>query len=86
MKLKELLEQYPEAKEEYELQLETLSGLGTCIIEEQGKYIDVLEGMIEEGEDREEILKVIDDRNQWTVRLRMDGVLGNDIEWWETVL
>lgn len=42
--------------------------------------------MIENNEDRKEILKVIDDRNQWTVRLRMDGVLNNDIEWWETVL
>ena len=86
MKLRELLEQYPEVKEEYELQLQTLSSLSNCVIKEQSEYIDVLETMIEDNTDREEMLKVIDDRNQWTTRLRIEGILGDDIEWWETVL
>ena len=84
--LKELLEKYPQAKKEYEDQIQCLSHAGLVIIEEQGKWIEKLEDMIEDNVDREEILKEIDARYWYTVRMQDQGVLDKDTEWWETVL
>lgn len=42
--------------------------------------------MIEDNVGREEILKEIDARYWYTVRMQDQGVLDEDTEWWETVL
>lgn len=84
--LTELLEKYPEAKKEYGDQLKCLSHAGLVIIEEQSKWIERLEDMIENNVDREEILKEIDARYWYTVRMQDEGILSKDTEWWETVL
>lgn len=84
--LKELLEKYPEANKEYEDQISCLSHAGLVIIEEQSKWIEKLENMIEDNVDREEILKAIDARYWYTVRMQDEGILDEDTEWWETVL
>lgn len=81
MKLKQLLEQYPEVKEE----MDTLSSLSNCVIRQQNEYIEKLEYMIENNKSREDMLKLIDEMHQWTVRLRIDGVLDDNTEWWETL-
>ena len=86
MILKELLEKYPEVKKEYEDQIGCLSHVGLVIIEEQSKWIEKLESMIEDNVDREEILKEIDARYWYTVRMQDQGVLDEDTEWWETIL
>lgn len=86
MMLKELLEKYPEAKKEYEDQINCLSHAGLVIIEEQDKWIEKLEDMIEDNADREEILKEIDARYWYTVRMQEERILSEDIEQWETVL
>ena len=86
MILKELLEKYPEAKKEYEDQINCLSHAGLVIIEEQSKWIEELEDMIEDDVDREEILKAIDARYWYTARMQEEGILSEDTKWWETVL
>lgn len=84
--LKELLEKYPEAKKEYEDQINCLSHAGVVIVEEQNKWIERLEDMIENNVDREEMLKEIDARYWYTVRLQEEGILSEDTKWWEIVL
>lgn len=86
MMLKELLEKYPEAKKEYEDQISCLSHAGMVVIEEQSRWIEELEDMIEDNVNREEILKAIDARYWYTVRMQDEGILDEDTEWWETVL
>jgi len=42
--------------------------------------------MIENNVDREEMLKEIDARYWYTVRLQEEGILSEDTKWWEIVL
>jgi hypothetical protein len=42
--------------------------------------------MIEKNVDREEILKEIDMRYWYTVRMQDEGILDEDTTWWETAL
>lgn len=84
--LKELLQQYPEAKKEYETQIECLSHAGMVVIDEQAKWIEKLEDMIISGEDREEILKAIDFRYWYTVRMQDAGILDEDKNWYDQYL
>ena len=85
-KLQELLAQHPEEKEEFELVLQNLSEFGANEIERLLEYIVVLEEMIENKEDRAEILQIIDEHNGWTEQMKADGFLDSDTEWWETIL
>lgn len=86
MNLKELLEQNPEAKKEYELQIKGLEQLGIALIREQANYISSLEEMIEENVCREEILQTIDFHNHYTERMQYEGLLEQDETWWEQVM
>ena len=82
MNLAELLEQYPEAKEQFDM----LQEFSVSEIKRLLQYIAVLEDMIEDNTERAEMLQVIDDHNGWTMWMRADGYLDEDTEWWETVL
>ena len=86
MTLKELLEQYPEAKKEYETQIECLSNAGMVIIEEQAKWIEKLEDMIIGGDSRKEMLIEIDDRYWYTIRMQDEGLLNEDENWYDDYL
>ena len=85
-KLQALLAQYPEEKEEFDLIVDMLNAGSVEQIKMWIEYANVLEEMIEANESREEMLKIIDDFNCLTERLRADGYLDEDTEWWETVL
>ena len=86
MTLKELLEQYPEAKKEYEIQLECLSHAGMVLIEEQAKWIEKLEDMIINGDSREEMLMEIDNRYWYTIRMQDEGLLKDNENWYDQYL
>ena len=85
-KLKELLEKYPEAKEEFDTIIEVLNVGSNEQIKMWIEYANELEEMIEANESREEMLKRIDRFNCLTEQLRASGHLDEDTEWWETVL
>lgn len=86
MTLKELLEQYPEAKKEYETQIECLSNAGVVIIEEQHRWIEKLEDMIIMDDSREEMLMEIDARYWYTVRMQDEGLLKDGESWYDQYL
>lgn len=85
MSLTELLEQNPEAKKEYELQMESLEKLGLIIIEEQQRYIDALEEAAIEG-DKKDVLQLMDNYYGLTMKGWEDGSLEDGIQWWEKML
>lgn len=85
MNLKELLEQNPEAKKEYELQIESLEKLGLIVIEEQQRYIDALEEAAMEGSKRD-VLQLMDNYYRLTMKGWEDGSLEDGIQWWEWAL
>lgn len=71
---------------ELENMVEVLSLCATREIDRLACHIEQLERMIEKGESREEMLKVIDEFNGWTLWMRADGLLEDDETWWEDVL
>ena len=85
MNLKELLEQNPEAKKEYELQLESLEKLGLIVIKEQQRYIDALEDAAMEGS-KKDVLQLIDDHYGLTLHGWEIGSLEEGVHWWEWAL
>ena len=85
MSLKELLEQNPEAKKEYELQMESLEKLGLVVIEEQQRYIDALEEAAIEGS-KKDVLQLMDNYYGLTMKGWEDGSLAEGIQWWEKML
>lgn len=86
MSLQELLEQHPEAKEEYKVQLECLSHAGLAVIEEQAKWIEKLENMIIMDDSRKEMLIEIDLRYWYTIRMQDEGLLTEDEHWYDQYL
>ena len=85
-KLKKLLEQHPEAKEEFDTIIEVLNKSNTEHLKMWIGYANELEEMIEANESREEMLKRIDSFYCLTEQLRADGLLDEDTGWWETVV
>lgn len=85
MNLQELLEQNPEAKKEYELQIETLGQLGKTVIDEQNRYIDALEDAAMEGSKRD-VLELIDNHYGLTLKGWEDGSLEYGVHWWQWAL
>ena len=83
MTLQELLEKYPEAKKEYEVQMECLSNAGVAVIEEQARWIEKLEDMIINGDSRKEMLMEIDSRYWYTIRMQDEGLLNEDEYWYD---
>lgn len=86
MTLKELLEQHPEAKKEYETQIECLNHAGVVIIEEQAKWIEKLEDMIIMEASREVMLMEIDNRYWYTIRMQEEGLLRDNENWYDQYL
>ena len=84
--LKKILAENPQAKEEFENIVEVLNLGATGEIKRLVRHIEQLEEMIEEGESREEMLKVIDNFNGWTQWMRADGLLEEDETWVDRVL
>ena len=84
--LKKMLAENAQAKEEFENIIEVLNLGATGEIKRLLRHIEQLEEMIENGESREEILKVIDAFNGWTQWMRADGLLKEDETWWESIV
>lgn len=85
MNLQELLEQNPEAKKEYELQIEALGQLGQIVIDEQNRYIDALEDAAMEGS-KKAVLELIDNRYGLTLKGWENGSLERGVHWWQWAL
>ena len=85
-KLMELLEKYPEEKEEFDTIIEVLNVSSSEQIKMWIEYVNDLEKMIEEKASIEEMLERIDKFYCLTEQLRADGHLDEDTEWWETVV
>ena len=86
MTLQKLLEQYPEAKEEFDNIITALSDGASGEIKRLLDHINTLEDMIEHNDGREDMLKEIDSFNGWTMWFRADGILEEEETWWENAL
>ena len=84
--LKKILEENPRAKEEFDNVIEVLNDGAVGEIKRLLDHIHALEDMIEHNDNREEMLKEIDNFNGWTMWFRADGILEEDETWWENVL
>lgn len=84
--LKRVLEENPKAKEEFDTIIEVLNAGATGEIKRLLEYIEELEEMIEQQEDRATILQRIDEHNGWTMWMHADGLLKEDETWWEGML